>query len=93
MHKYIWVPAIWVIWHKFKSLFTKHPYRMHENKICCKLRDGKVSKEELDKCSTCDLKARIVDGLSEASKEQLKFKTGEEIVDEDVANIAKGEKK
>lgn len=23
MHKYIWVPAAWVIWHKFKALFIK----------------------------------------------------------------------
>ena len=47
-------------------------------------RDGKVSKEELDKCSTCDLCAVVNDGLSEASREQLKDRTGEEIVDEDI---------
>ena len=33
MHKYIWVPAAWVIWHKFKALFMKKPYSMYENKI------------------------------------------------------------
>ena len=26
MHKYIWKPATWVLVHKFKALFTKHPY-------------------------------------------------------------------
>ena len=25
MHKYIWKPATWVLVHKFKALFTKHP--------------------------------------------------------------------
>ena len=46
--------------------------------------NGKVSKEELDKCSTCDMNCVINDGLSEASREQLKDKTGEEIVKEDL---------
>ena len=48
-------------------------------------RDGKVTKEDLDKCSTCDMNCVINNGLSEASKEQLKHKTGEEIVDADIA--------
>ena len=43
------------------------------------------TKEELDKCSTCDMNCVINNGLSEASKEQLKHKTGEEIVDADIA--------
>ena len=43
------------------------------------------SKEDLDKCSTCDMNCVINNGLSEASKEQLKHKTGEEIVDADIA--------
>ena len=86
MHKYIWKPATWVLVHKFKALFTKQPYSMYENKICCDYRDGKVTKEELDKCSTCDMNCVIDNGLSEASKEQLKHKSGEEIVDEDIAN-------
>ena len=63
MHKYIWKPAMWVFVHKLKSLFMSKPYSMYENKICCFLRDGKVTKEELDKCSTCDLNAIINDGL------------------------------
>ena len=54
MHKYIWVPGIWVIWHKFKALFMKKPYSMYEHKIVRDYRDGKVSKESLDKCSTCE---------------------------------------
>ena len=46
----------------------------------------KLTKEELDKLSTCDLNAKIDNGLSEASKEQLKYKTGEEIVNENLVN-------
>jgi hypothetical protein len=44
-----------------------------------------VTKEELDKCSTCDMCAAVNNGLSAASMEQLKEKTGEEIVDADIA--------
>ena len=68
-----------------EMMFTKHPYSMYELKICRDYRDGKVTKEELDKCSTCDMNCVINNGLSEASKEQLKHKTGEEIVDADIA--------
>ena len=85
MHKYIWKPAWWVLVHKVKSLFNKKPYSMYENKICCDYRDGKVTKEHLDKCSTCDLRAVVNNGLSAASKEQLMGKTGEEIVNADIA--------
>jgi hypothetical protein len=84
MHKYIWKPTIWAAWHKFKALFMKKPYSMYENKIVRDYRDGRVSKETLDKCSTCDLCAAVNDGLSEISREQLKTKTGEQIVDEDI---------
>ena len=52
MHKYIWAPAIWVAWHKVKGLFTKKPYSMYENKTVRALKEGRVTKEELDKCST-----------------------------------------
>ena len=86
MHKYIWVPAWWVIRHKFFRFFKKQKYSMFENKIVRDYRDGKVTKEELDRCSTCDMHAKINNGLSEASMEQLKDKTGEEIVDADIAN-------
>ena len=47
-------------------------------------RDGKITKEELDALSTCDTNAVANDGLSDSSKEALKSKTGEEIVDEDI---------
>ena len=85
MHKYIWIPGVWVVWHKFKSLFTKKPYSMYENKIVRDYRDGKVTKEELDKCSTCDMCANVNNGLSVESMEHLKDKSGEQIVDEDIA--------
>ena len=74
MHMYIWKPATWVLVHKFKALFTKHPYSMYELKICRDYRDGKVTKEDLDKCSTCDMNCVINNGLSEASKEQLSIR-------------------
>lgn len=85
MHKYIWKPATWVIKHKFMRFYKKDKYSMYENKIVRDLRDGKVTKEDLDKLSTCDVNAIAHDGLSEASKEQLKNKTGEEIVNADIA--------
>ena len=90
MHKYIWKPAWWVFTHKIKSLFGGK-YSMYENKICRDYRDGKVTKEELDKCSTCDMNCVVNNGLSEASKAQLVEKTGEEIVDADIAAQMKGE--
>ena len=68
MHKYIWVPAAWVVKHKFLRYFKNKKYSMFENKICRDLRDGKVTKEELDKLSTCDLNAAVEDGLSEKSR-------------------------
>jgi len=85
MHKYIWKPAWWVFRHKFLRFFKKKKYSMYENKIVRDLRDGKVTKEELDKCSTCDMNCVVNNGLSDASKEALKGKTGEEIVDADIA--------
>ena len=66
MHKYIWKPILWVIVHKFKALFSKHPYSMYENKIVCDYKSGKVSKEELDKCSTCDLCTMANNGIGAA---------------------------
>ena len=88
MRKYIWKPAWWVFRHKIK-FWTKKKYSMYELKIVRDYRDGKVTKEELDKCSTCDFNAVLNDGLSKASKEQLKDKTGEEIVDADIAEQMK----
>ena len=54
MHKYIHKPALWVIKHKFLRFFKKKKYSMYENKIVRDYRDGKVTKEQLDACSTCE---------------------------------------
>lgn len=89
MHKYIWVPVMWVIKHKFLRFFKSKKYSMFENKIVRDYRDGKITKEELDRCSTCDFNAVINDGLSDISREQLKNKSGEEIVDADIAKQMK----
>ena len=71
MHKYIRVPAAWVIKHKFLRFFKDQKYSMYENQICRDLRDGKVTKEELDRLSTCDFDAVASDGLSATSKSAL----------------------
>ncbi len=83
--KYMPKPAAWVMKHKFLKYFSKNKYSMFENKVVRDYRDGKVTKEELDKLSTFDFNAVINDGLSDVSREQLKDKTGEEIVDADIA--------
>ena len=62
MHKYIWIPAWWVFRHKLKALWMKKPYSMYENRICRDYRDGKVTKEELDRLSTCDYHGEVKDG-------------------------------
>ena len=54
MHKYIWIPAWWVFRHKFLSFYKKKKYSMFENRVVRDYRDGKISKEELDACSTCE---------------------------------------
>lgn len=53
MHKYIWQPAWWVARHKAK-FWTRKKYSMYENRIVRDYRDGKVTKEDLDMCSTCE---------------------------------------
>lgn len=68
MHKYIWIPAWWVIRHKFKALFLKKPYSMYENKIVREYKAGKVTKEQLDKFSTCDKNGIIHNGLPEENE-------------------------
>ena len=85
MKKYIATPAMWVAKHKLKSLLGLK-YSMYENPIVCQYRDGKVTKEDLDKLSTCDMNAVINNGLSADSKEALKGKRGEDIVNADVAS-------
>lgn len=54
MHKYIRVPFFWVLKHKFLRIFKKKKYSMYENKVVRDYRDGKITKEELDACSTCE---------------------------------------
>lgn len=93
MHKYIWKPALWVLRHKFLRFFKKQKYSMFENKIVRDYRDGKVTKEELDACSTCDMNCEINDGLSDISKEALKNTTGEEIVSKDIEEQMKKKEK
>lgn len=68
MHKYIWKPACWVAAHKLKALVSKKPYDMHELPVVRDYEEGRVTKEELDALSTCDLHAEVNDGLSEASR-------------------------
>ena len=84
MKKYFLIPFFWVLKHKVFRFFKRKKYSMYENKIVRDFRDGKVSKEDLDKLSTCDLSAEIENGLSQASKAELSQKTGEEIVSEDL---------
>ena len=62
---------------------------MYENRICRLYRDGKVTKEQLDACSTCDLNAAARSGLSEESLRQLSGRSGESIVREDIARQMK----
>ena len=38
---------------------------MYENKVVRDYRDGKITKEMLDACSTCDMHAAAPNGLSE----------------------------
>ena len=83
MHKYIWKPASWVLAHKLKP---GKKFDMHELPIVRDYESGKVTKEELDRCSTCDLNCVVNNGLSAASQEQLRHKSGEEIVDADLAS-------
>ena len=86
MHKYFYKPFFWVLHHKFLHFFRKKKYSMYELKIVRDYRDGKVSKEDLDKLSTCDMNATANNGLSEASQKQLTNHTGEEIVKRDLDN-------
>ena len=53
-----------MIRHKLK-FWTKKKYSMYELKIVRDYRDGKVTKEALDRCSTCDLHAAAANGLKE----------------------------
>lgn len=54
MHKYIWKPAWWVFKHKFLYFWKKQKYNMYENAAVRAYRDGSITKEELDRLSTCE---------------------------------------
>lgn len=84
MHKYIWKPFAWIAIHKTRTLFSGTPYSMYENKTVRAYRDGKVSKEELDARSTCDIYVAINDGLAKQVKNSFKEKQREGIVDADI---------
>ena len=84
MHKYIWKPIIWVINHKFLRFFKEKKYSMYENKIVKEYKEGKITKEQLDSCSTCDLSCEVKDGLSDSSREILNEMSGEEFVSRNI---------
>ena len=58
-------PASWLLAHKLKP---GKKFDMHELPIVRDYESGKVTKEELDALSTCDMHAAINDGLSDASR-------------------------
>ena len=84
MHKYIYKPVLWVLKHKFLRFFKKKKYSMYENRVVKDYKEGKITKEELDTLSTCDLCATINDGLSDVSRSILDTMTGEEFVEKDI---------
>lgn len=76
MQKYIWKPTWWVVRHKVLRFWKEKKYSMYENKIIRDYRDGKITKGELDACSTCEICSNINNGLSDKSKKALKGTTG-----------------
>jgi MoaA/NifB/PqqE/SkfB family radical SAM enzyme len=91
MHKYIWKPAAWVFAHKAKALFSDHPYDMHELPIVRDYEVGRVSKEQLDALSTCDMAATVNDGLSAASKADAHVFQTSEVIDHMERAVEKAE--
>lgn len=91
MHKYIWKPAAWVLVHKAKALISNHPYDMHELSIVRNFEDGKVTKEQLDALSTCDMAATVNDGLSAASKADAHVYQTSEVIDHMERAVEKAE--
>jgi MoaA/NifB/PqqE/SkfB family radical SAM enzyme len=89
MRKYIRIPALWVLQHKFLRYFKDKKYSVYENRIVRDYRDGRIRKEELDACSTCDRNCAASDGLPAASKEMPENKRGEEIGKADIARQVK----
>ncbi len=86
IRKHIFKVSIWVIKHKFLKFFKKKKYSMYELKIVRDYKNGKVTKEELDALSTCDMCSPANDGLSKESKQQLEKMSGEDIVKNDILN-------
>ena len=76
--------------YKLLDRMKMRPYSMYENKICRDYWDGKVTKEKLAPCFTCDMRYGMNDGLSKAGKEQMQVRSREEIADEDVREPMKG---
>lgn len=91
MKKYIIIPAFWVIKHKFLRFFKKKKYSMYENKIVRDYKQGKITKEDLDRLSTCDYSCVSENGLSKTSNDLLKEKSGEDFVKEDLERQNQGD--
>ncbi len=53
IHKYLFKPLGWVLKHKFLRFFKKQKYSMYEIPIVKDYAEGKITKEELDKRSSC----------------------------------------
>ncbi len=87
MHKYIWVPVWWIMRHKFLHFWKHNKYSMFESKTVCKYRDGRICKEELDACSTCDLYTAASDGLSAVSRLALNKTAKEAVYDAELAAL------
>lgn len=77
MRKYIWKPAWWVLRHRIRP---GKKYDMHELKIVRDYEAERVTKEQLDACSTCNKHAEVNDGLSKASKAEAHEYETEEAV-------------
>lgn len=75
MKKYIWKPGFWILGHKFLRFWKKKKYSMYELKIVRDYAAHKVSKEELDRCSTCEFGAVAKPDGRTATEQQ---RTGEE---------------
>jgi len=54
MHKYIWIPVLWIFKHKLLRLFRNKKYNLRENSIVRRFISGKISSDYLDSLSTID---------------------------------------
>lgn len=62
---HIFKTGCWVVWHKLKALFMKKPYSIYELKVVRDFRDGKITKEQLDKGSTCEFGEVVDNGIKD----------------------------